>query len=349
MDNYHTADELPPEWDALAGGNYALKRDFLRVMERANPCEQRYYGFRDADGRLDSILMTLVQERLNLLMFTPVTWRLRMTLVYVPISASTAGMVCGEATRPQVEAFLAGMRGITLVLNQPEASALPGFARTATCPRIRMKLRWASFHDYLHDLRSNYRYRYKKAAQKGASLTFRRLANTGDFTERHYTLYEQVFNKSRIQVEKLSLDYFRECPATLLVFENNSEPVGFVQLLDNGPELIFGFVGVDYAVNEQFDIYHNLMLKMVEYGIEHGYTTIDLGQTADETKLKLGGEYEYLCACLRHHHPLVNWLLARLLPRIGYQPIRQHFHVLKSSTDQIGEPHEYPAHTTQTA
>jgi len=332
MDRYDSAHELPAEWDQVGRANYALQRDFLRVMETANPCAQRYYGFRDAHGSLDSIVMTLVQERLNLLMFTPFAFSVPATLIYVPISASTAGMACGTATRAQVAVFLSGLRGLTLVLNLPDSFELPSFARVATCPRIRLALRWSSFEAYLNDLRSGYRRRAILACRKAAPLTFRTLADTNEFTIEHFSLYEQVYNKSSIRVEKLSLAYFQTCPATIIVAEFAGKPVGFVQLLAYRTELIFGFIGLDYTVNREFDLYQNLMLKIVDYGITHHYTSIDLGQTADETKLKLGGDYELLYAHLRHHNPLLDTLLRMLLPLIAYRPLTQQFHVFKSST-----------------
>jgi len=350
VEHYAGAAYLPREWDALCGENFALRRGFLRFMESANPCRQQYYGFRDAGGRLDSIVMTLEQPRLDLGMFTPISCRVPVTIVYVPLSASTPGMARGEATRDAVGRFLAGLHGFVLVLNLPEDDRLPGFARALTCPRVRLRLRWPSFDAYLADLRGNYRRRYRIAMRKAVPLDFRRIA-PADFTPHHYALYEQVFNKSRIQVEKLSLDYFRGCNAAILVYELNREPAGFVQLIDNGAELVFGFVGIDYALNETYDIYHNLLLKMVDYGIRGGFASIDLGQTADDTKLKLGGEYEFLYAYMRHSHPLVNWALRRILPHIGYHPIRHVFHVFKSSTaeHELEGTHEHPARSTQTA
>ncbi len=343
---YHAAVHLPLAWDDVCGENFALRRAFLQMMEEANPCGQRYYGFRDVKGQLDSIIMTLEQPRLDLGMFTPVRWPIPVTLVYVPLSASTPGMVCGAATRKAVECFLAGLRGFTLVLNLPEDQRLPGFARALTCPRIHLRLRWSSFDDYLADLRSHYRRRYRLAQGKTGDITLQQIV-PGDFTARHYALYEQVFHRSRIQVEKLSLCYFQRCPASILVYERQGEPVGFVQLIANGAELVFGFIGLDYAVNERYDLYINLLLRMVAYGIEGGFSSIDLGQTADDTKLKLGGEYELLYAHMRHHHPLIHGILQRLLPHIGYHPLPQQFHVFKSSTP--GEARAHPACPSQTA
>jgi predicted N-acyltransferase len=190
---------------------------------------------------------------------------------------------------------------------------------------------WQTIEDYLNALRSNYRRRYRLACRKGASLTFRVAEAPSVFEPAHYALYAQVFHRSRIRVERLSLEYFRGCPdSTILTCEHNRRPVGFVQLIANGDELIFGFIGIDYAVNSVYDVYHNLMLRMVEYGIRQGFSSIDLGQTADDTKLKLGGFYEVLTAQLHHGNPYVNRIFRWVLPRLSYQPVTEEFRVFKS-------------------
>ena len=73
VETYWHARDLPAGWDALCGDNYALRSGFLDHMERGHPADQRYYVFRDAEGRIDSILMTFCCRKCNILMFTPFT------------------------------------------------------------------------------------------------------------------------------------------------------------------------------------------------------------------------------------------------------------------------------------
>jgi hypothetical protein len=80
IESYGRARELPAEWDALCADNYALKRAFLDTMERGSPSDQRYYAFRDDGGRLDSILVTYRCRKCNILMFTPLAFRMDTTL-----------------------------------------------------------------------------------------------------------------------------------------------------------------------------------------------------------------------------------------------------------------------------
>jgi hypothetical protein len=113
------------------------------------------------------------------------------------------------------------------------------------------------------------------------------------------------------------------------VAEDENGPVGFVQFLPNGHELIFEFVGFDYATNRTYDTYQRLMLEIVRYGIEHGFRTVDLGQTADDTKLKLGSSYEMLYAALHHSNPLLFAVSRLLAPTLQYRPLTTDFRVFR--------------------
>ena len=120
----------------------------------------------------------------------------------------------------------------------------------------------------------------------------------------------------------------------IFVLERESVPVGFIQLLENGSELIFEFVGVDYEYNEQYSVYHRMLYEIIRYGIEHGFRTIDFGQTADDTKLKLGSHYEYLYAVLHHSSPIINSICKAIAPRIDYRPLTTEFNVFKKKQSQ---------------
>ena len=51
---------------------------------------------------LDSILVTFTARKLNLLMFTPFTFRVDATCAHVPLSVTRPGYALGAATQPEV-------------------------------------------------------------------------------------------------------------------------------------------------------------------------------------------------------------------------------------------------------
>ncbi len=320
------ASELPPEWDEIADDNVYLTREFITFTESADDAEKHYYAV-IIDGKLDTVFMTQVRRGYNLAMFTKRNFKVKMTLVYVPLSVTRAGIAYNKGLAEAMD-FVKKLSGYKIFLNLPDINP-KGYAKGLTCPKCELTLRWNSFDEYIAELRSPYRYRYKKALSKGAPLKLRYLSSPNEFTPEMYKLYENTYNKSRIRVEKLTERFFKGEMFKIFVMEDDEAVRGFVQLLENGSELVFEFVGLDYTVNQKYDTYLCMLLNIVRYGIEHGFKTIDFGQTADDTKLKLGCKYTYLYAYLNHKNPLLNAVCRLLAPKLEYKPVRENFAVFK--------------------
>ena len=323
---YESIKQVPQEWDLLIGDNIYMTTQFLSFMESVDNCNQRYYTLYK-DGKLDTVFMTYERKHYNLGMFTKINLYQDMTFVYVPLSVTRPGIVYNQCL-DEALAYIKKMKGPKIMLNLEDMD-LKGFAKGLTCPKCIFTNRFSSFDDYLNSLRSNYRRRYKQALKKSQDLTLTYLEDNANFTEEMYDCYLQVYNKSRVKIEKLPIEFFRGNLFKIFTLSKGDKVVGICQLLENGTELIFEFVGVDYAYNTQYDTYHRMLLEIVRYGIEHGFKTIDFGQTADESKLKLGSEYTFLYAYLHHSNPIknkINQLLGRFL---SYKYIKTKFDVFK--------------------
>ena len=323
---YKSIHDVPEVWDTLTGDNIYMTRAFLAHMEAGEDCRQRYYMVY-ADNELDSIFMTYYRRHYNLGMFTKFNLYQNMTFVYVPLSVTRPGIIYGKCL-DDILAFVKRMKGPKIFLNLPDLE-MPGFAKGLTCPKCILKNRFASFDDYMARLRSSYRRRYTIAFKKSASLRMVYLEDNREFTEEMYDLYLQVYNKSRVKIEKLPISFFRGPFFKNFVLYEGEKPVGFCQMLPNGTELIFEFVGVDYAVNSQYDTYHRMLLEIVRYGIENGFETIDFGQTADESKLKLGSEYIVLYAYLHDSCKLKNAINRKIGKYLSYRFVTTNFDVFK--------------------
>lgn len=324
--NYDSASELPAEWDSVIGDNLYLSREFVSFMESVDKCGQKYYMLYD-DGVLDSVFMTYVRKKYNLAMFTKLNLFTKMTLVYVPLSVTRPGVAYGKHL-DKVMDFIKTIRGPKIFLNLGDEDPR-GYAKGLTCPKCIWTNTFNSFEDYLGSLRSNYRYRYTKCLKKSSPLEIEYLEDNSLFSKEMYDCYLQVYNKSRIRVEKLPIEFFRGKFFKIFVLKNEEKVVGFGQMLENGTELIFEFVGVDYEYNNAFDTYHRILLEIVKYGIEHCFKTIDFGQTADESKLKLGSKYIMLYAYLHHSCKLINAVNKKLAKHIQYKPISIDYKVFK--------------------
>jgi len=321
--------ELPADWDDAIGDNLYLRRDFLEFMEACEACDQRYYYIRDGDGVMDTVFTTHLRRRFDVMMFRTANFRVDTTMVYIPASVSRPGIAAGRHLSQALD-HIRSLPGLTLMLNFPDEH-LPGFASGLTCPKHILTLNWDCFDDYIDQMRGGYRRRYRKALRDSAGLRLRTLDDPSEFDEELYGLYLQVLQRSRTIIETLSIEYFRGHFFTILVLEDDSGPQGFVQLLPNGTELIFEFVGVNYATNATHDTYHRLLLEIVKYGIEHGFSTIDFGQTADESKLKLGCQPVTLYAGLHHSNPVIMVGTRLLAPHLTYPVVTNNFRVFKEA------------------
>lgn len=323
---YQSAAELPPEWDDAVRGNIYLTREFISFMESADDNKKCYYAVY-RDGKIDTVFETVEQPEFNLGVFTGKQRKIKATLVYVPLSVTRAGISYGKCLTEATE-FIRKIRGYKLILNLPDVN-VNGFAKGYTCPKCILDIKWNTFDEYLAALRSNYRYRYKKALAKSAPLKLRYLKSGEEFTAEMYALYEQVYNKSNVKIEKLTDRFFRGKFFKIFVMEENGVPRGFVQLIAIGDELVFEFVGVDYSVNNKYDVYISMLLEIVRYGIENGFKTIDFGQTADDAKLKLGCHHVPLYALLGHSNPVINWGCRLLAPKVQCKPFSINFDVFR--------------------
>ncbi len=339
MKEYFSAADLPEAWDDDLGDNIYMRRYFLRFMEgRSDNTDERRVAFEGADGRLAERFVLFRRPDYVITQFTDTAVRMDTTFIHVPLSVSKPGIVMAGANGP-ASAHIRGLRGLKLVMNLPEAIRPRGFAQIRTCPRCVLHLRWNDFVGYMGSLRSAYRNRYKKALQRSALLTLRLLRDNREFDEKLYGLYLQVHDKARYKVEKLKADFFRGDFFKIFVLESpEGAPVAFFQLLENGPELIFEFAGMDYALAPRYDAYVRVLLEIVRYGIENDFERIDFGQTAEDAKLKIGCVYEHLFVLAHHSNPFLNLLLKLCAPLLRYNPLKEDsFTVFKDTPKPCGE------------
>lgn len=328
---YTHAEDLPAEWDSLTKDNVYLSRRFLSFIEGTEKeYSPTYYLFYEGE-RLDSCFVTHRRKKYNLTMFTKWNTPITVTFVYLPMSVTASSMVVGKLKKEVFEK-IKSIKGYKMTLNLP-FNDVEGFAVGLTCPKCILDLPFSDFDDYVNALRSNYRTKYKKVMKNSAPLTIRFIDNKTEFSDGLYRLYLNVLEKSRLRIETLSKEYFMGDMFKIFVAEKDGKAVGFVQLLENGSELIFEFVGVDYDYNEEFSVYHRMLYEIIRYGIEKGFKTIDFGQTADDTKLKLGCRYVTLYAALHHSNPLINAVCKKIAPRIDYKPLTTKFTVFKGQEE----------------
>jgi len=317
--------ELPQEWDGLAGKNIFLTRSFLQHLEKVNPCQQKYNLLYN-QGNLKAIY---VDYSLNLDIFTYSFLKLKIPvrIMGIPCSVSKQGFAISADYEGNLIKHFHSQTGAKLILNS--TSELPS-SQGQTLPSCELVISWRSFNQYLQSLRSNYRYRIKKILKKWSQVQVE-FIEPAQFNYKLYQLYENVFENSQVKLEKLNRQFFQKMPLPSLIIQASyrQERLGFVQLVQNGQELIFLFTGFNYQLNNKFAIYLNLLLEIVRYGINNKFKVIDFGQTAEESKLKLGCKLKPKNMYISHSNFFLNKLINKYSHLLSYQTPNHNFKVFK--------------------
>jgi hypothetical protein len=309
---------LAPGWDDAAG-SWFRGREFLAYAERWNPCRQRYWQLRDGgEVRAGAIVYSLT---LDLLTFLRIPSPVTMHLLGVPVGIATPGYFGPrEARDALLRTVAAEERGLLVVLNADSGDDLPIGARSRMVPTIVLENRFADWSSYVQALRAPYRRRLRRLAESAARL---RAVTSGcdRFGEAHHALYRQVHGRAPAKLETLRLDFFRNLPDRFVLtsYHRDGQLVSWTITVPDGGLFMYFFGGMDYAALSETDAYHVGLAGIVRQAIERRAPRLDLGQTADEPKLRFGGslvEKEmYLC----HRNPIAQALLRAFRKALEYR------------------------------
>lgn len=206
---------------------------------------------------------------------------------------------------------------------QDKEVKLPSYSEFKVDPYMLMEIRWNDFDDYLADLKSKYRVRYKRAIKKGSGVEIKPLdlESLKDYRNEMYSLYKQISTNVSFNLFNLNKDYF------LKLKENLKEDILFKGLFFEGKliafySLIFDeesnyfdahFLGYDITHNRSKQTYLNMLYYMIEDSIRKGVSSIHMSRTAMEIKSSVGATGENLFLLLKHRSRFVNYLMSLVL------------------------------------
>jgi hypothetical protein len=273
-------------------------------------------GVRSAIGRLRRVL-----PRLGLL---------RTLFVGLPVSLGQSHLVIsrhadGGAVLAALDTALgrvAGRERAWLIVwkefGPAEAARLDallerGYRRAESPSMHELEAGFADLQGYRAALRAHYRNDMRRSERKfrAAGLRVVHLHDV-EAIRRVYTpdvhrLYEAVVARSPVKLEVLPVGFFRELVGqfpglvTLTTVYDGDRIVAFNWGLADGPVYHYLFCGVDHAAGRDADLYFNLMYHQLDEALRRGPRRIQVGQTADEFKARLGcrpaPRYFYVKAC----------------------------------------------------
>lgn len=185
---------------------------------------------------------------------------------------------------------------------------------------LKMRDHWKSFKDYLGDMTSKYRVRYKRAKKKLGNIERREM--TYDEIEANklqmFKLYQEIANSAGFNLFILSPDYIPEMKRVMgeKVKINGyfleGRLIGYTTLVKNHHESEAHFLGFENELNFSHQLYLNMLYDMVEESINMGVKYLNYSRTASEIKSSVGAEPVDLTCYIRHQNGLRNRFLPHL-------------------------------------
>jgi predicted N-acyltransferase len=201
-----------------------------------------------------------------------------------------------------------------------------GFTRIPSMPMTRVALNFVNFEEYLlntlsRNMRSKLRRKYKASERRG-SLEMRVVTDVTPFIRDIYPLYLAVFDKSRLQFEKLTPEYFceigRRMPDKALFFlwYHDNKIVAFNLCLINNKSICSEYIGFDYNVALEFHLYYIAVRDVMKWAIENEYQWYCSTALNYEPKYHLRHMLDPLDLYVKHTSLIVNFIMKRVLPFI---------------------------------
>ena len=299
---------------------FGLNEEYIKLLsllEKIAPCNQFYEATEDC-------LVITYELKLNLFNFINLLpLNAKAQIIGLPISVSQRGYY-GNINKT-IE-IIKKRKGLKIVLNADEQI----IKNSRTLSTFVFENSFEAFDDYLNKLRSSYRRRINKALTYRSNLIIKKIENS-DFSEKHYKLYLSIMERTDNPLETLPIEFFQNYEAEIYEFidKETRNVIGFIQLKKFDDRMCFLFVGFNKDEVKKYDLYYNMLLKIIEVGIENKVQIIEFGQTAEESKLKIGCKEVYKYLYVHHSNTIINFIIQKLLPFMSYRPYKTVYHVFK--------------------
>jgi hypothetical protein len=165
-----------------------------------------------------------------------------------------------------------------------------------------------SLDDYIHLFSKKYRNRAKSIFKsiQGIDVKYLNEADIKKHETAIYKLYEEVFEKAKFKLIKLPYNYFT---AVKKIFKDQFTVKGFFlnnELIAFGSSFLMPdgsveahYIGFRYAINQEYNLYQNLLYSVIEEAILHQRLKVNLGRTAAEIKTTVGAKAENLICYIK--------------------------------------------------
>lgn len=171
--------------------------------------------------------------------------------------------------------------------------------------------------DYLAMFSKKYRNRAKGILKAGAPLVKKRLTieDLIEHKQSIYKLYTNVFLQAKFKLAHVSENYFldvmQQLPQQFYMdaWFLNGKMVSFAGGFYLKNEIEAHYVGFDYEINKEYDLYQNILYSYLETAILANKQRLNLGRTASEIKSTIGAKAHELICYIRPQNTVSKLIL----------------------------------------
>lgn len=196
------------------------------------------------------------------------------------------------------------------------------YFRFSVQPNMMLKIKnnWMVFDDYVNDFSKKYRTRARTARKKfeGIERCEMNLDEIKKFQKEMNILYQNVAENAPFNTFFLAVNHFESMKKNLnqnfkvFGYFSDQRLIGFYTLILNSEDIDTYFLGYDKNIQKEKQLYLNMLLDMVEFGITHQFKRIIFGRTALEIKSTIGAEPFEIFGLIKHNNPLVNLFMEKI-------------------------------------
>jgi predicted N-acyltransferase len=183
-------------------------------------------------------------------------------------------------------------------------------------PTAFLDVRYANLDEYLAALSKATRKDLRRKQKAAADLRVEWRSNIDDIAPEIMRLYQSTHTNAQFSFEELTPEYFRSVlrelgpRASCVTYWLGTKLVAFNLVLHDAHRLLDKFLGMDYSVAREYNLYFCTWLENVRYCIEHGIPLYQSGQGLHAVKLRLGSRLGANWLWYRHRNRVLDAILA---------------------------------------
>jgi hypothetical protein len=215
-----------------------------------------------------------------------------------------------------------------------------GFTRVPSMPMTTLNIEYKDFEDYLsrnlsQATRGKIRRKLRVAERAQPPITMTVETDATAIVDDIYPLYEKVFQRSPMQFEKLTKEFMsgigKRMPdkVRFFIWRQDARIIAFGLCTIQADNICHEYVGFDYSVAFDLNLYYRVFHDIIEWAIANGYKRFYSGSLNYDPKWHLRQSLYPVDLYVRHTSGVINAGLKRLLPLMEptrSDPILPQFH-----------------------